>query len=84
MQILETWDPQACEPALLAVEQALMKASEDALSETRALARQLVGAYSASWQHRMHDLLQQMNGNLRAKMIQAITAYRPGKLWPAP
>lgn len=61
------------------MEQALKSASEDALSETRALARQLFGAYSASWPHRMHDLLQQLSGNVQAKMIQAITAYRPGK-----
>ncbi len=78
LQILETWEPQAYEPALSTVEQALLSASEDALSETRALARQLFGAYASHWQHRMHDLLQQMSGNLRAKMIQAITAYQPG------
>lgn len=78
MQVLETWEPGEYETALLPVEQALTSASEDALSETRAIARQLFGAFGSCWQHRVHDLLQQMRPNLQAKIIDAIASYSSG------
>lgn len=79
MQVLVTWECASYEPALLAVEQALVCASQDALSETRALGRQLFGAFAASWPHRIHDLLTHMQPSLQAKIIDAINAYSSGQ-----
>ena len=82
LQILVSWGQESYEAGICAVEQALLSAVQDALSETRAVARDLLGAFAAAWPHRIHDLLNQMRPALQAKMIQAIASYCPGKAWP--
>lgn len=82
MQILVSWSQDSYQPAICAVEQALLGAAQDALSETRAVARQLFGAFAAAWPHRLHDLLDQMRPGPQAKMIQAIATYCPGNYPP--
>jgi hypothetical protein len=78
MQVLQSWEGHIYEAAIDSVERALLSACQDALSETRATARQMFGAFAEVWPHRIHDLLEQLQPNVQAKMIQAITAFCPG------
>ena len=55
----------------------MLSACQDALSETRATARAMFGAFAAALPHRVGGLLGQLQASQQARMRQAIAAYEP-------
>ena len=79
LQVLESWEAATWAPAVLPVERAMLSACQDALSETRAIARSMFGAFAAALPHRVGGLLGQLHAGQQARMRQAIAAYeQPG------
>lgn len=75
MQVLEEWQPHEYELALDAVERALVSACQDALAETRSVARVMFGTFSVKWPLHVRRLLERLQPTSQARMRKAIAEY---------
>jgi hypothetical protein len=80
LHALEAWPPAECERQLERVERAVLAAAQDAQAETRAVGRQLYGAFAHAWPQRAAAALArlQRDRQLQDKLMAAAQEYVPG------